>query len=117
MGAAATLKNESGESESHGLSLLDIVKHALATIIETLEPGDRLAIVAYSTKARVVVPLNALSGSTKTLATNAVKALSSGGQTNLWDGLTTGFRTSPPRAARWRCSSATSAVAPAARRA
>jgi hypothetical protein len=91
MGAAATLKNESGESESHGLSLLDIVKHALATIIETLEPGDRLAIVAYSTKARVVVPLNALSGSTKTLATNAVKALSSGGQTNLWDGLTTGL--------------------------
>ena len=91
MGADATMKNESGASESHGLSLLDIVKHALATIIETLEPSDRLAIVAYSTKARTVVPLNLLSSANKSVAKNAVKALSSGGQTNLWDGLKTGL--------------------------
>jgi hypothetical protein len=33
-----------------GLSLLDIVKHAVKTIIKTLGPNDRLAVVTYSSK-------------------------------------------------------------------
>ena len=91
MGADATMKNESGASESHGLSLLDIVKHALRTIIKTLAPTDRLAIVAYSTKARIVCPLGAMHNSGILKAQAAVNNLASGGQTNLWDGLKTGL--------------------------
>ena len=54
MGMNATVQNEKGDVESHNLSILDIVKHAVNTIIATLKPTDRLAIVAYSTKAREV---------------------------------------------------------------
>jgi hypothetical protein len=33
--------------ETHGLSMLDVVKHAVATIIALLGPQDRLSLVAY----------------------------------------------------------------------
>lgn len=46
-----------GNVESHGLSLLDIVRHAVSTIIETLGPDDRLSVVSYSNTAKVVLPL------------------------------------------------------------
>jgi Mg-chelatase subunit ChlD len=91
MGADATMKNDAGVSESDGLSLLDIVKHAIATIIHTLKAEDRLAIVAYSTKARTVLPLTDMNNRGSATAMLAVKALASGGQTNLWDGLKTGL--------------------------
>lgn len=35
--------------ENTGLTVLDLVKHAALTIVETLDPGDRLGIVTFST--------------------------------------------------------------------
>lgn len=57
MGMEATLKNEQGGTESHGLNQLDLVKHSLKTIVNILEPMDRMSIVSYSTDARVEVNL------------------------------------------------------------
>ena len=37
--------------EDCGLSLLDIVKHAVKTVISTLNENDRLSIVSYSNNA------------------------------------------------------------------
>jgi hypothetical protein len=42
MGTEATLKTESGKSESHGLNLLDVVKHAVTTVANVLNTNDRL---------------------------------------------------------------------------
>jgi hypothetical protein len=41
------------EEEEYGLSVLDLVKHAARTIIETLDARDRLGIVAFSTRTEV----------------------------------------------------------------
>ena len=39
---------------SNGLSLLDLVKHALRTIIEGLNEDDRLGVVIFSDQAQIV---------------------------------------------------------------
>merc|ERR1719502_791828 len=57
MGATATIKNESGQSESNGLTVLDVVKHGVRAMMEVLTPQDSMSIVEYATTARVVCPL------------------------------------------------------------
>lgn len=47
----ATLKDGAGKQEDNGLMVLDIVKHAVNTILTCLGPKDRLAIVSFETKA------------------------------------------------------------------
>ena len=91
MGTEATIKNSSGANESHGLSLLDIVKHALNTIIYTLDPDDRLSLVVYSNSARVEFKLEYMTLEGKQKALSHVAKLHTEGSTNLWDGLYTGM--------------------------
>ena len=49
----APLLDAQDSSESAGLSILDLVKHAALTILETLNQGDRLALVTFSDNAQV----------------------------------------------------------------
>ena len=55
MSAAAPLPGpeDDNDREATGLSVLDLVKHAARTILETLGPGDRLGIVTFSDDATV----------------------------------------------------------------
>ena len=41
----------------HGLSLLDVAKHGVRTIIKTLSDMDRLSLVAFQTNATTILPL------------------------------------------------------------
>lgn len=91
MGAEATMKGQDGGLEAHGLSLLDVVKHAVTTIISVLGPDDRLSLVAYSSEARMVFDLLAMNDEGKAQAKVALAGLRTGGQTNLWDGLHSGL--------------------------
>ena len=86
MGTEATLKTDK-DVESHGLSLLDVVKHAVATIANTMSEADRLGIVAYSDSAWKVLDLTFMDAAGKKKAVEAAKALKPGGRTNLWGGL------------------------------
>ena len=91
MGAEATMQNAAGGLEAHGLSLLDVVKHAVTTVISVLEPTDRLSLVAYSSEARVVFDLIPMDEAGKARAKRELSNLYTGGQTNLWDGLHSGL--------------------------
>lgn len=54
MASAAPAPTNPGETkEDYGLSILDLVKHASRTILETLGKDDRLGIVTFSSDARV----------------------------------------------------------------
>lgn len=54
MGESAPVPTNPGEAkEDNGLSVLDLVKHAARTILETLGDGDRLGIVTFHSEARV----------------------------------------------------------------
>lgn len=76
-------------AENSGLCILDIVKHAVKTIIQTLGDKDRLAIVKYSDDATVVQELICMSDHGKRQAEDRLMSLVPGGMTNLWDGLHT----------------------------
>jgi hypothetical protein len=45
--------NPGEKAEKFGLCVLDLVKHASRAILETLNEGDRLGIVTFSTQAQV----------------------------------------------------------------
>jgi len=87
MGAEATAAG----AESNGLTLLDIVKHAVNTIINTLQDQDRMALVAYSTVGTVIFDLIPMTSEGKTRAFQALSSLTADGVTNLWDGLSKGL--------------------------
>lgn len=54
MGRSAPVPTNPGETqEDFGLSILDLVKHASRTILETLGPQDRLGIVTFTNRALV----------------------------------------------------------------
>jgi hypothetical protein len=73
MGTEASIKTGTGKEERHGLSLLDIVKHAVKTVVHSLEANDRFALVVFSTTARVVFDL-AYIGQTKDRIFSKVRA-------------------------------------------
>lgn len=75
--------------ESSGLSMLDIVKHAVKTIINTLRPDDRVAVVSYSNAAKVCCDMTFCTSVGQATATEKTMSLQTGGMTNLWDGLKT----------------------------
>lgn len=89
----ALLQGEDGTmSTSHGLSVLDIVKHALRTIIANLDDFDRLACVSYSNSAKEMFPLTAMTDNGRRLTESKLEELHADGMTNLWDGLQTGLQ-------------------------
>ena len=87
----ASIKNQSGESESYGLTILDVVKHANRAIIENMESFDKLTIIAYSSSARVVLQSEYMDDSGKQKAHTSLDTMYPNGSTNLWDGLHTGL--------------------------
>jgi len=91
MGSQATLKSQTGEEESHGLCVLDVVKHAVNTIVNILEAEDRLAIVSFNSTSEVNLELTKMNTTGKNKAAKTMEQLQADKNTNLWDGLHTGL--------------------------
>jgi hypothetical protein len=84
MGTGADLP-DSGERT--GLSLLDVVKHALKAILHTLGPNDYFALVPFSTTAEVALPFVKMDAGGLRKALAAVEAMHPTATTNMWDGI------------------------------
>lgn len=86
---------ESSRVEANGeyspLNLLDIVKHAVRTVVATLGEHDRLSIVQFSNDARIVCDLTYMTNDEKTRILALVDRMEPDEATNLWDGLRTGI--------------------------
>ncbi|KAM5346340.1 hypothetical protein ACJ41O_009345 [Fusarium nematophilum] len=91
MAAAAPVPGEEG-GESTGLSVLDLTKHAARTIIETMNEGDRLGIVTFGSKAKVLQPLIPMTTANKDRSRENVKSMTPLDATNLWHGLLEGTK-------------------------
>lgn len=91
MAQDATMKNASGQTESHGLTILDIVKHAVRTIIENLSENDKMSIVSFSTTANVVASFVTVDSFGKQQLNTALDSLRPEATTNLWDGIYKGL--------------------------
>lgn len=93
MNTAAELPDtiESGAKELSAWSILDLVKHASRTVLENLNEHDRLAIVTFSTDARVIQGLLPMTEEGKAETRSKLEALTVHDSTNLWAGLREGL--------------------------
>eukprot|EP00933_Yihiella_yeosuensis_P080097 TRINITY_DN93500_c0_g1_i1.p1 TRINITY_DN93500_c0_g1~~TRINITY_DN93500_c0_g1_i1.p1 ORF type:complete len:1048 (-),score=211.18 TRINITY_DN93500_c0_g1_i1:125-3268(-) len=87
MGSMATYETEDGQKKDDGLTVLDIVKHAVKTVIKALEPQDRLALVAFDDKQTKALPITSMTPEGHKNALKALEDLRPGGQTNIWGGV------------------------------
>lgn len=76
-----------GETDN-GFTRLDLVKHAMKTIIHTLDENDILVMIKFASNA-VCIFNNKLTKENKNEALRLVKNLYAEGYTNIWDGLNT----------------------------
>jgi len=91
MGSEAKILGASGTEESHGLSLLDIAKHGLRTIIKTCSSADRLTIVTFNAQATTVLPLTVMDEAGQLKAEETLESIQAGGGTQIWNGLFAGL--------------------------
>ncbi|KAF8610495.1 vWA-like protein [Ceratobasidium sp. AG-I] len=91
MDSEAPVPGEQDKNETTGLSVLDVVKHATRTIIESMGDDDRVAIITFSDSSEIVAPLTAMTKENRASVWSMVDRLRTKGMTNLWDGLKTGM--------------------------
>merc|ERR1719181_926841 len=70
-----------------GLTVLDVVKHAVKTVMHTLGPDDRLALVAFDNMVETAFALGEMNDGGRKQAVEALEALQPRGTTNIWGGL------------------------------
>lgn len=88
MSTLAELKTSNG-SENNGLSILDVVKHSLNTIVSSLQPKDKFSVVTYSNNAKVTIPLSNVID--KDVLREQINKIKIEGMTNIWAGLMLGM--------------------------
>jgi Mg-chelatase subunit ChlD len=74
-------------AESFGFTRLDLVKHTINTIAAILGPQDQIAIVSFSTAARVVLPPTQIDDAGRSKVSAAVATIQPDSQTNIYDGI------------------------------
>lgn len=77
--------------EDHGMSVLDIVKHAVRTVAHSLTSRDRLSVVTYSSTAKPVLNLTSMDDAGRATLHSVLDSMCVEGSTNLWDGLLEGL--------------------------
>lgn len=73
MSTAAEIQND--KNEKYGLSQLDLVKHSLKTIINSLCDEDRLSLVSFDYNAKIILGLTKMDDAGKKNALEAVEKL------------------------------------------
>lgn len=72
-------------------SLLDLTKHAIKMIINVMGPKDRLAIVLFTTQARVYFDFTNMDEAGKQMAHEKIDVLKRENATNIYDGIKKGI--------------------------
>jgi hypothetical protein len=91
MNTEATYEDENENVKSDGLSYLDIVKHAVKTVIHMLGDDDRLALVAFDDKAELAFASDFMNAAGRKRAVEALEDLRPRGRTSIWNGLKAGL--------------------------
>jgi hypothetical protein len=91
MSTDASVQIEKGKAETTGLSVLDVVRHALNSILATLTADDKLSIVVFSNQARIECESLVCDQKGHDRAKRIIDGLEVEGMTNLYDGLNKGM--------------------------
>ena len=79
------------EGENTGLTLLDIVKHALGTVTAILGPNDRFSVITFSDNAKIIFGLTEMTENNKINVNKLIEPIQTEGVTNLNTGLIKGL--------------------------
>lgn len=83
MGVAAAAEG----TEGLGFSVLDLVKHATNTLASTLNAGDSMSVVTFSTTAKIAIPVTTMDNEGKDLVRAALALMEPDDTTNMWAGI------------------------------
>lgn len=83
MGTASTDK----ASDAAMFSRSDLLKHSAATMIETLRPHDKLALILFDHQCEMVLPPTLMTPSGRLIAKSCLPQIAPRGGTNIWGGL------------------------------
>jgi len=91
MSSLAEYDDDAGGKKNDGLSILDLVKHAVNTVAHTLGNDDRLSIVSFDSSAQVELPLTPMTANGLNSVNTTLKAMYTRGSTNMKDGIRVGM--------------------------
>lgn len=74
-------------TEAANFTRLDLVKHAVRTISAVLEAQDTLALVTFSTSARVILAPTPMTAEGRTRISTALDQVNPDSSTNIWEGI------------------------------
>ena len=83
----ATLKGSKNETIRHGMSVLSLTVSAAKTILYSLDDGDNISIVTYSSGAKTIVKDLPCTGENKALISGELDTLRPLSNTNMWAGM------------------------------
>ncbi|ORY44496.1 hypothetical protein BCR33DRAFT_717002 [Rhizoclosmatium globosum] len=87
MDDTVSLKTEAGDKETDGLTLLDLVKHAVKTVVASLGEDDFLSIVSFSDDSKVEFEMTRMDAEGRRNVSDVMESLETTGSTNIWAGL------------------------------
>lgn len=90
MDSSATVQ-QNGNNIDVGFTILDITKHALNTIIESMKSTDRISIITFSNYAETLCELTYINDNNKNYIQSLVNNLQTQGATNIWAGINKGL--------------------------
>jgi Mg-chelatase subunit ChlD len=76
-----------GAVEKYNMTRLDLVKHTMKTVVESLAPTDNLALISFSYQATILSNLGSVNKITKVGLNDKINNLNADGGTNIWDAL------------------------------
>tara|TARA_B110001450_G_scaffold211555_1_gene203183 strand:+ start:508 stop:2769 length:2262 start_codon:yes stop_codon:yes gene_type:complete len=83
---------QNGENIDVGFTILDITKHSLKMILESLKPVDRISIITFSNDAKILCNLTNVTTANKSYLINIINNLKTEGATNIWAGINEGLK-------------------------
>ncbi len=86
-GSMAEICRDKNNTENINYTRLDLVKHTMHTIIQSLTSQDKLSIVAFHSRAEILNGLINVSKDNKKIFTDNVTSMIASGGTNIWDAL------------------------------
>ena len=92
MGKEATFDDETGGGTvGGGQSILNIVKHGVRTVMNLLQPEDRMSLVVFNGSAKTRYALDYMNDTNKAVLDATLKDLKACGRTNIWDAIHQGL--------------------------
>ena len=86
-GSMSSICDNKNSTESMNFTRLDLVRHTMNTIVESLTPYDNLGIIKFDSVARRLTNLIPVTPENKSTFSGRIFNLEANGGTNIWDAL------------------------------